>query len=260
MHEGLSPGYNNRSSGDHSPSKARDLGGQDNSMHTGVSPGYANRGAASGHASPVQRGSRALPPAIPPGPVSSQEVDNWPPDALAGLVAEAGSQKSSSPSKRPRPQSLMEPNPFGSPGEPSPFAAPSARGMSVRRHSNLNSYGAANQAGHPMMSPPGLPMGNGGLNLQPNWPAFGRSLSGPSSEYSGMFSPPSGGLGVFEMGAGVALGGGPPDVAERYSPKNGPGHIPIGIRPSIQAQSAMLRELYPNGPLAAGPAGPLPAP
>lgn len=102
-----------------------------------------------------------------------------------------------------------------------------------------------------MSSPPNN--GNGGLNLQANWPAFGRSMSGPESEYSGIFSPPDGGLvGGFDMEGG-----------ERYSspgPKNGPGHIPIGIRPSIQAQSAMLRELYPHGPFAAGPAGPLPAP
>lgn len=122
-----------------------------------------------------------------------------------------------------------------------------------------------------MMSPPQL--GNGGLNLQANWPAFGRSLSGPSSEYSGgmgigIFSPPTGGLvGGFDMGGGMGMDvrsmGSKEEAGERYSspgPKNGPGHIPIGIRPSIQAQSAMLRELYPHGPLAAGPAGPLPAP
>jgi len=129
--------------------------------------------------------------------------------------------------------------------------------MSVRRHSNVGN-------GAPMMSPPQV--GNGGLNLQANWPAFGRSLSGPSSEYSGIFSPPSGGLvGGFDMGGGMGMGMGgvAAEAGERYSspgPKNGPGHIPIGIRPSIQAQSAMLRELYPHGPLAAGPAGPLPAP
>jgi hypothetical protein len=132
--------------------------------------------------------------------------------------------------------------------------------MSVRRPSGNAGYGSL------MMSPP--PVGNG-LNLQPNWPAFGRS--GPQDDYSGVFSPPSsglngnfvgtpgfsaGGLGSGMGSAGLAVGG----AYASPAPKNGPGHIPIAIPPSMQAKSAMFRELYPHGPLAAGPAGPLPAP
>jgi len=118
-----------------------------------------------------------------------------------------------------------------------------------------------------MMSPP---QGGNGLNLGANWPAFGHSglFSPPSAGHAGGFAGPSGFSAGLDMGggmgsAGLGVGGVPAEAGERYSspgPKNGPGHIPIGIRPSIQAQSAMLRELYPHGPLAAGPAGPLPAP
>lgn len=38
----------------------------------------------------------------------------------------------------------------------------------------------------------------------------------------------------------------------------GPGQVPIGIRPTMKAQSAMLREMYHHhGSMAAGPVRPL---
>jgi hypothetical protein len=179
---------------------------------------------------------------VPPLFSGSPEVapDAWPPDALSSLVAQSASNHvggavvAQSPPPRPyRLHDIAE--------QPDPFAAPHARGMAVRRQSNLG-YGP-----HVPYSPPAAQVG-GGINLQANWPAWGRSTSNEDEDW-------------YLSGIGLA--------GERYSnsppydspePKNGPGHIPIGIRPSIQAQSAMLRELYPHGPLAAGPAGPLPAP
>lgn len=168
-----------------------------------------------------------------------------------------------SPAKRPRQHSLNDIQPQSHVihslhdihSQHSPFVPPNARGMSVRRHSNIAVHGA-----HPVMSPP--QGGMGGLNLHANWPAFGNSMSIASQEYSGVFGPPSAGLaGGFDMGIDErGIGGGGPAADERYlspGPKGGLGHIPIGIRPSIQAQSAMLRELYPNG---AGAAGLLPVP
>lgn len=221
------------------------LAGEENSMHGDVAPGYANRG----HASPAARGTgRALPPPMPTAANGGGEImpsNDWPPDALSSLLAQANVQPSgpidASTAPRLPPYGLRDIE-----EQPDPFAAP-GRGMSVRRVSNGNvGYGA-----HLLMSPP--PVGNG-LNLQANWPAFGRS--GPTDEYSGVFAPSSAGLGGGFPGpsgfsAGLGMG---PEL------KTGPGHIPIGIRPSIQAQSAMLRELYPHGPLAAGPAAPLPTP
>jgi len=233
MHTGLSPGHGGQD---------ESMGGQDNSMMSGLSPGYANR-AASGHASPSpapRNTGRAVPSALPSVGLSG---DEGPLDSLASLVAQSAIMPAAAAAAASRaPRGAYRLNDIEE--QPDPFAAPKAgqaRGMSVRRPSGNVGYGS-----HLMMSPP--PVGCG-LNLQANWPAFGRS--GLTDDDSGVFSPPSAGL----------AGGFP---GERYSSppgqSSGPGHIPIGIRPSIQAQSAMLRELYPHGPLAAGPAGPLPAP
>eukprot|EP00929_Paragymnodinium_shiwhaense_P079735 TRINITY_DN41563_c0_g1_i1.p1 TRINITY_DN41563_c0_g1~~TRINITY_DN41563_c0_g1_i1.p1 ORF type:complete len:964 (+),score=192.40 TRINITY_DN41563_c0_g1_i1:146-3037(+) len=122
---------------------------------------------------------------------------------------------------------------FKAAGPPSPFSTANVRGMAVRR------VPATQQL---MASPP--PMSRGGLNLaQGHWPAFGRGPSNPSLE-------------ALQRPASIE------SVEDPTTPLNrgGPGQVPIGIRPSIQAQSAMLRELYPNGPLAAGAAGPTPLP
>lgn len=254
--------------------RSRSLGGHSShSGHGGRSPSKDRspdrRRRPSADRSPAPLPGGRAPPAMPAAvPVlGGGEVgcDGWPPDALAGLVAEAvgghGHAGNAAAIQRARPYRLTDIE-----EQPSPFAAPNARGLAMqRRHSQMGSgprlFGPS--------SPP--PVSRGGLNLQANWPAFGRSLEGgPSDEYSGVFGGPLaygapqytpnaaalGGLNGRGMGGSMA-------DDDRYSPlvpKNGPGHIAIGIRPSIQAQSAMLRELYPHGPLAAGPAGPLPAP
>lgn len=114
--------------------------------------------------------------------------------------------------------------------EESPFASP-ARGIAVRRSSRSyrrDSGGGVGWGGRMLASPPLI--SRGGLNVQANWEPLG-----------------------------LAEGGGHPfHKGSRRS--RGPGQVPIGINPSIQAQSAMLREMYPNvamggpgpGPLARG--------
>jgi hypothetical protein len=172
------------------------------------------------HVSPVRVNMRHPPP-MTIDEMSALEVGAWPPDALASLVADDGRQ------------------PVQGFHDISPFAAPNGRGMSVRRHSQMAGYS-------PLMSPP--PMSRGGLNLQANFPGFGRSLMAQedSVAFNNLGSPPDSRLaqnGNFGVG----------QAAPGRLPVPGPGHIPIGVRPSIQAQSAMLRELYPHGPTGLSP-------
>lgn len=137
----------------------------------------------------------------------------------------------------PGPLSLNE---FDSQG---PFALPGARGLALRRSAQSPANGAQG-AGQPMYGPPmgsiwapahagsPLPMSRGGLNLQANWPgvspAPGRGYDGDSGSF---YDPQPQPHNHGSRASGL-----------------GPGQVPIGIKPSIQAQSAMLRELYPHGP------------
>eukprot|EP00913_Durusdinium_trenchii_P001452 g1345.t1 len=77
-----------------------------------------------------------------------------------------------------------------------------------------------------MLASPPL-ISRGGLNVQANWEP---------------------------LGLGEGGGGHPFHKGSRRSSSKGPGQVPIGINPSIQAQSAMLREMYPN--VAMGGPGP----
>ena len=118
---------------------------------------------------------------------------------------------------RPRPPGVLV--------EESPFASP-ARGIAVRRSSRSyrrDSYGG--WGGRMLASPPLI--SRGGLNVQANWEPLG------------------------------VEGGGHPFPFHKGSRRSrGPGQVPIGINPSIQAQSAMLREMYPNVAMGGGGAGP----
>lgn len=170
--------------------------------------------------------------------VVRRSPDGWPPDALVELLQEplmgAGARDlSGSLDGLPVQPAAMAALPNGSPesvpGE-YPFASPINRGLAVRRSSQgggapvqgLRSPGEVfGRGGRMLASPPyAIPMSRGGLNVQASWMPLGL---GPTS---------------------------PPGMEE----KTGPGHSPIGINASIQAQSAMLREMYPNavagGPLA----------
>mmetsp|Transcript_2788 Transcript_2788/g.6628 ORF Transcript_2788/g.6628 Transcript_2788/m.6628 type:complete len:794 (+) Transcript_2788:140-2521(+) len=122
--------------------------------------------------------------------------------------------------------------------EESPFASP-ARGIAVRRSSRAYRRDSHKGLGDPnsvfrspapgwggrmLASPP--PISRGGLNVQANWEPLG-------------------------LGVDQGL-----DRGSRRS-GSGPGHVPIGINPSIQAQSAMLREMYPNVAMGGPGPGPL---
>lgn len=174
-----------------------------------------------------------------------QETDSDWPDALAELLASSeldmpdGSHLVQAASRgvrshlRPTPLSGLNVNEFDPPS--SPFALQGGRGLALRRVSQSHWTGHGNYgppvgsvwSGAHAASP--LPMSRGGLNLQTNWPgvAPGRGYDVP------------------------AVGG---DPGSFYAPQPqrtsglGAGQVPIGIKPSIQAQSAMLRELYPHGP------------
>jgi len=129
----------------------------------------------------------------------------------------------------------------------SPFASP-ARGVALRRSSRRESRGglgdpnsvfrsavANGWGGRMLASPP--PISRGGLNVQASWEPHGLDRGGRPVH-------------PFHKGS-------------RHSGHRGPGQVPIGINPSIQAQSAMLREMYPNvamggpgpGPLSLTPGG-----
>jgi hypothetical protein len=199
------------------------------------------------HGSPVRDRAAAgrVPPTLPPTLPDTElpGASDWPLDALSGLVAEAVAGEAAVAQHRSSHGGLGDID-----EQPSPFAVPHARGMALRRNSVQGGYSP-----QLMMSPP--PVSRGGLNLQANWPGFGPMMAPPedSSVFSG---------GSFPGQAHIPGAGHNPDVAggfnagsdmpaDRYlppGPQSGPGHIPIGIRPSIQAQSAMLRELYPRGP------------
>jgi len=258
--------------------KARSHSGRSRAGHAGHSNHTNGEGgpdaAINGHRSAGR--PQPLPADQYAMPVSAND---WPPDALAGFMAEAVGHLASNEVAVPRPR----PRRLGDIDEsPSPFAVPNARGMAVPRHSQGQGYGA-----RLVMSPP-PPVSRGGLNLQAHWPAFGRSSIGPedavvsaaavvnakeaargpgreAERQRGMYDDVAFENADFGSPApgGVSNGEARMDVADWYQspgPKHvGPGHIPIEIRPSIQAQSAMLRELYPRGPMAAGAAGPLPA-
>lgn len=113
----------------------------------------------------------------------------------------------------------------------SAFASPVARGLALRRGSNAGlALGPAALAtpsgmwpGRIISSP--TPMSRGGLNLQAHWPG----LCGPASPTA----PDKGRAANHPSG--------------HKEPSSETKHGPIGIRPLIQAQSAMLREMYPHG-------------
>lgn len=183
-------------------------------------------------------------------PSASGGSNVWPADSLSELLqgqsrmiaaseipeAHAVSYNPSSVSAAPaavHPSRVARP-PMAALVEESPFASP-ARGIAVRRSSRSyrrDSYGGgAGWDGRMLASPPLI--SRGGLNVQANWEP---------------------------LGLGEGGGGHPFHKGSRRSSSKGPGQVPIGINPSIQAQSAMLREMYPNvamggpgpGPLARG--------
>jgi len=174
------------------------------------------------------------------GLVQAAVDDAWPPDALAGILSDAAGQGNGlTPSLqpcRPAPAALD----LGQ--APNPFVASNARGMAVR----WQGCGGRQRS---LMSPSNA--GLGGLNVQAHWPAVSRA------------SPVADGL-LGTRGNDDGLGCREPPHGARPSgpsgPRSGPGHVPTGIGPSIQAHSAMLRELYPHGPPVAGLAGPLHSP
>jgi len=146
---------------------------------------------------------------------------------------------------------------------PSLFASPCARGLALRRGSGGaggglgfrspggDVFGSGMGAGHwggQMVASPPPPMSRGGLNVQANW--FGPGL-GPTSPSGGQHQ---GGLEGFFPPSSQEHGPAGASEARR------PGQFPTGIKPSIQAQSAMLREMYPNGAQGAGIPGPLALP
>lgn len=111
------------------------------------------------------------------------------------------------------------------------FASPVARGLALRRVSGAGlALGPAALAtpsglwpGRIVSSP--TPMSRGGLNVQAHWPG----LCGPNSPVA----PDKGCVVLHPSG--------------HKEPSSETRHGPIGIRPLIQAQSAMLREMYPHG-------------
>eukprot|EP00931_Biecheleriopsis_adriatica_P075134 TRINITY_DN49069_c0_g1_i1.p1 TRINITY_DN49069_c0_g1~~TRINITY_DN49069_c0_g1_i1.p1 ORF type:complete len:963 (-),score=170.03 TRINITY_DN49069_c0_g1_i1:9-2762(-) len=144
----------------------------------------------------------------------------------------------------------------------SPFSPPGVRGLALRRSS---ADGRQHAAPGGLRSPP-APGGPGGVfssrMASPGW--GGRLLAGPAPVSRG-------GLNVQANWEPLGMGpvaplpgnqGGPVGVQQwREAPeKPGPGHVPIGIKPSIQAQSAMLREMYPNAAAGSGLPGPLAMP
>lgn len=204
------------------------------------------------------------------GAHAQPQIDEWPPDALAVALAS--------------PPALAHPHAVHGqqPGVADPLQVQARQGYAVPAGSGPGGFDAgpdglagtnlipppspftANVWGMPRLqrgsmgrnsllaSPP--PLSRGGLNVQAHWPAFGGRASPmlmPTEAPGGGGGGPGGPGGPGGLGG---LGGAEIDVPA----KSGAGQIPIGIRLSIQAQSAMLRQLYPHGALAAGPAGPMP--
>jgi len=139
----------------------------------------------------------------------------------------------------------------------SPFSPPMVRGMAVRRSSGSQAQGPGLQTpsgvfgsgmagpgwgGRMIASPP--PMSRGGLNVQANWVPLG--LGSPQGNVRNQ----EGLEGIY------------PSLLQeqKAGEKQGPGQVPIGINPSIQAQSAILREMYPNAAAGPGLPGPLSLP
>jgi len=87
-------------------------------------------------------------------------------------------------------------------------------------------------------------MSRGGLNVQANWVPLG--LGSPQGNVRNQ----------------EGLEGTYPSLLQeqKAGEKQGPGQVPIGINPSIQAQSAILREMYPNAAAGPGLPGPLSLP
>mmetsp|Transcript_35 Transcript_35/g.63 ORF Transcript_35/g.63 Transcript_35/m.63 type:complete len:910 (-) Transcript_35:37-2766(-) len=137
----------------------------------------------------------------------------------------------------------------------SPFSPPMIRGMAVRRNSGGAQGGLQTPSGvfnsgmagpgwggRMLASPP--PMSRGGLNVQANWVPLGLGSPGGNVRHQ------EGLEGIY-----------PSLLQEQKGPeKQGPGQVPIGINPSIQAQSAILREMYPNAAAGSGLPGPLSLP
>lgn len=165
---------------------------------------------------------------IPEGQAVSQ---SFPVVASSAAAPSRGSGNPNSQGRMPPLSSLAE----------SPFTSP-ARGVALRRSSRRDSragLGDPNSVfrswgGRNLASPP--PISRGGLNVQASWEPLGYDQGGRPHP--------------FHKGS-------------RHSGHRGPGQVPIGINPSIQAQSAMLREMYPNvamggpgpGPLSLAPTG-----
>jgi len=165
---------------------------------------------------------------IPEGQAVSQ---SFPVVAPSAAAPSRGSGNPNSQGRMPPLSSLAE----------SPFTSP-ARGVALRRSSRRDSragLGDPNSVfrswgGRNLASPP--PISRGGLNVQASWEPLGYDQGGRPHP--------------FHKGS-------------RHSGHRGPGQVPIGINPSIQAQSAMLREMYPNvamggpgpGPLSLAPTG-----
>lgn len=165
---------------------------------------------------------------------SNSGPEEWGPgDALAELLASSELEMPEDDLPIPLAEAQHRhgrPAPLGE-FDPSPFALPGARGMALRRSPPPQSpwsqqYGPAMGS---VWSPSPVPMSRGGLNLQANWPGFpGPGPAGPA-------------------GRSYDLQNGNDSLVPPLQPNRlGPGQVPIGIKPSIQAQSAMLRELYPR--------------
>lgn len=189
-------------------------------------------------------------------PIALSDPDAWPPDALTGFVANSEARRDLPPAAVVPTGHMGIPLMMQMPGmdnPTSPFVIPGSRGMAVRRPSQGYRQGRGSLA-----SPPPASRGGGGLNVQANWPSLGRpfpfqgpeSVGGAAYDVGKYVGDAYGGDGYGNFGSEDAA------VGKQYlarSPENGPGKIPIGIRPSIQAQSAMLREMFPH-------AGALPVP
>lgn len=180
--------------------------------------------------------------------------DPWPPDSLTGLVAKAEAQHKGAYADVPCALA-----PTGHVGLPlmmqmggmdnpiSPFVVPGSRGMAMRRHSQQG-YRRGSLA-----SPPPASRGGGGLNVQANWPSLGRPFPMQGPEGVDVVGEPVAKYAGDAYGNKDYLLGDASPMGKQYlarSPEAGHGKIqPIGIRPSIQSQSAMLREMFPRGGL-----------